>query len=109
MATESTSSRARVSKMEVFFECPDGAWRVVLDPTLLPVFFFSRRRRDQIWGPDAPVTILRTPEDWIRADECFDGPFLLEGPTEWDGESRSSDCFCFEDETGRRYCVCGMT
>ena len=103
------ADNARPSRVEVTYECEGRMYRVALDPTHLPVFFFSRRVRDRIWGSGAPARVLRTPDDWERANECLDGALLLEGPEEVDAVQGSGDCFCFEDRRGTRYCVCGMT
>lgn len=109
MDTESSRTGAAApTRVVVTYECDGRMLRVALDPTHLPVFFFDPRRRDQIWGKGARAVILRTEEDWNQFEACHRARVLLEGPREVDEPASSARCFCFEDDMGTRYCVCGM-
>lgn len=109
MDTETTGlGPARPTRVEVTYECDGRMWRVALDPTHLPLFFFDMQRRNQIWGEHARAVILRTEEDWAHFERCHRTRVLLEGPYEVDEPEGSATCFCFEDDMGTRYCVCGI-
>lgn len=94
---------AKPREVTVVYGCNNRTYVVRLDPEQVRLIFFDRERRDEVWGDDEDVTVLRTDHDWEEASHL-----LVEGPTLTDESAHSADCFCFEDMMGNRYCVCGF-
>lgn len=95
---------AKPTDVRVVYGCNNRTYVVHLDPKRVRLIFFDRARRDEVWGDDRDVTVLRTDHDWEEEASHL----LVDGPTLTDEPAHSGDCFCFEDDMGSRYCVCGM-
>lgn len=90
------------TEIRVKYNCKGRLRQMRLNAANVPIMFFSRVRRDEVWG-GAKGTFLED-ANWKA---LVDQGIALAPPEDLGPQDGGSgDCFCFEDQDGNPYCVC---